>query len=210
MFVLIQGGTGAIALVIGGVLGGVLLLASWSWVYYLVTLVTVPAAVLAALLIPSHENLEQPLDTEEKATSTPSTSAAPARKPKMDGLGLFILTAGLVLLVFGLSNGNVAGWKKAQTLAPLIIGIVLIPCFFLWELCMDPFDALIDPAAWRIKNFLLLTVIALFPYYWWFSYQAIFVRSPASSPTSCTETDLPIDSPLRANVFSETGTRPPS
>lgn len=98
----------------------------------------------------------------------------------MDGFGLFILTAGLVLLVFELSNGNVAGWKKAQTPAPLIIGIVLTPCFFLWELCMDPFDALIDPAAWRIKNFLLLTVIALFAYHWWFSNQAIFVHLPAS------------------------------
>ncbi|KAL5528483.1 hypothetical protein ACEPAF_7619 [Sanghuangporus sanghuang] len=45
-----------------------------------------------------------------------------------DFLGLFLLTAGVILFLFGLEDANTAadGWRAPETLAPLIIGIVLL------------------------------------------------------------------------------------
>lgn len=92
----------------------------------------------------------------------------------MDYFGLLFLTAAIVLLIFGLSNGNVEGWVHAQTLAPLVLGALLFPAFFFWETRMDPIDALINPATWRLKNFALLVVLSLVPYFWWFLNQVVF------------------------------------
>ncbi|KAL5485001.1 hypothetical protein ACEPAI_7643 [Sanghuangporus weigelae] len=45
-----------------------------------------------------------------------------------DSLGLFLFTAGVILFLFGLEDANTAadGWRAPETLAPLIIGIVLL------------------------------------------------------------------------------------
>lgn len=86
----------------------------------------------------------------------------------MDYLGLLLLTAAIVLLVYGVSNGNVEGWRQAQTLAPLVIGVILFPAFFAVETRINPVDALIDPAMWAVRNFTLLVILGLVPNLWWF------------------------------------------
>lgn len=145
----------------GLILGGLLLLADWTWIFYLVTLVTIPGSIAAALLIPAHT--EAPVEesasfVDEKA---PVVHTASGPKPKMDYVGLLLLTSAVVLLIFGVSNGNVTGWKIADTLVPLVLGTLLFPAFFMWELRMPPIDALIHPATWQIKNFKLLAVLSL-------------------------------------------------
>jgi hypothetical protein len=54
----------------------------------------------------------------------------------------------------------------AESLAPLLIGAALFPAFILWERQMDPYDALIDPKIWRIRNVILIAVVSLLPYFW--------------------------------------------
>ena len=155
------GATGSLANVSGLILGGLLLLADWTWIFYLVTIITIPGSIAAALLIPAHTEapvLETSSFVDEKAPAAP---AALGPKPKMDYVGLLLLTSAVVLLIFGVSNGNVAGWMIADTLVPLILGVLLFPAFFLWELRMPPIDALIHPATWQIKNFKLLAVLSL-------------------------------------------------
>jgi hypothetical protein len=160
-----------LSLKLGLILGGVLLLASYQWIFHLVAICCIPGAIVAALLIPGHAdalgNHESDSATETAPDGTTYTIDN-TRKPKMDYLGLLLLTAAIVLLIFGVSNGNVEGFDRAQTLAPLILGVLLCPAFFLWERRVSPVDALIDPAMWSVRNFLVIVIIGLVPNLWWF------------------------------------------
>ncbi|KAF7327956.1 Glycoside hydrolase family 38 protein [Mycena kentingensis (nom. inval.)] len=54
---------------------------------------------------------------------------------RVDWLGGFLVTAGLVLLVFVLSQGPVAsnGWKTPYIIALLILGVLLLAAFLFWQ-----------------------------------------------------------------------------
>lgn len=53
---------------------------------------------------------------------------------RFDFLGIFLFAAGLVLFLLGLSfGGTTYPWKSAGTLAPLLIGILLLAACGIWE-----------------------------------------------------------------------------
>ncbi|KAL1950009.1 hypothetical protein VTO73DRAFT_8890 [Trametes versicolor] len=54
---------------------------------------------------------------------------------RVDWLGAFLGTSGLILIVFALSDGNVApaGWKTGYVIAILIVGILIFALFVFWE-----------------------------------------------------------------------------
>jgi MFS family permease len=94
------GGSGAIANVLGFVIGGVLLLSSWRAIWYFTGALVLPLSLAAVFLIP-----ETPI-----AVALHKEEAAAKRMPKVDVLGSFFQTAAIVLLVFGLTQANVIGW----------------------------------------------------------------------------------------------------
>lgn len=53
---------------------------------------------------------------------------------RMDWIGYFLSTTGLVLFLFGLgSGGNTSPWKSATTIVPIILGALLIGALAIWE-----------------------------------------------------------------------------
>lgn len=52
-----------------------------------------------------------------------------------DLVGLFLLAASLALILLPLSLGGgvAAKWKTASTITPLVIGVLLLPAFAVWE-----------------------------------------------------------------------------
>ncbi|KAM5544030.1 hypothetical protein V8D89_002216 [Ganoderma adspersum] len=54
---------------------------------------------------------------------------------RIDWLGAFLVTAGLTFIIFILSDGSVApdGWKTGYIIALLIVGVLLLVLFVLWE-----------------------------------------------------------------------------
>lgn len=54
----------------------------------------------------------------------------------MDIPGLFFLAAGLALILLPLSLGGgvAAKWRSAECIVPLVIGVLCLPVFALWEL----------------------------------------------------------------------------
>ncbi|OJT07816.1 hypothetical protein TRAPUB_1299 [Trametes pubescens] len=54
---------------------------------------------------------------------------------RVDWLGAFLGTSGLILIVFALSDGSVApdGWKTGYVIAILIIGVLIFALFVVWE-----------------------------------------------------------------------------
>ncbi|KAI8995706.1 efflux transporter [Trametes punicea] len=54
---------------------------------------------------------------------------------RVDWLGAFLVTAGLTLIIFALSDGGIApdGWKTGYIIALLIVGFFLVVIFVFWE-----------------------------------------------------------------------------
>jgi SIT family siderophore-iron:H+ symporter-like MFS transporter len=53
----------------------------------------------------------------------------------MDLIGLILLAfaLGLILLPLALGGGSAAKWQTGKVIAPLVVGILLIPTFIIWE-----------------------------------------------------------------------------
>jgi EmrB/QacA subfamily drug resistance transporter len=105
----IAGGGGAVGLLLGGVLTEYL---SWRWTLYVNVLLGVAAVAGALRLL-----------------------GAQARDPsvRIDWPGTVLSVAGLVAVVYGLSEAETAGWGAATTITLLVVGVVLLAAFVLVE-----------------------------------------------------------------------------
>lgn len=69
---------------------------------------------------------------------------------RVDWIGAFLITAGLVLIVFVLSDGEIVGWANPYIITLLIVGVLCMVGFVLWERHLEGFhtaypeDALIS------------------------------------------------------------------
>src|SRR5690349_3662352 len=106
----IAGAGGAVGLLLGGVLTEYL---SWRWCLYVNVILGAVAVVGAVrLLVP------QPRD--------PSV--------RIDWPGTVLVVAGLVAVVYGLSEADTKGWGAPTTIALLVGGVVLLAAFVLVEM----------------------------------------------------------------------------
>ena len=106
VFGAVAAGGGAAGLLLGGAIVGSL---GWGWVFF----VNVPIGVLAIALAP---------------TLLPESRDRTASK--LDVAGAATITAGLVLLVYGLSRAEGAGFGSPVTLGALALSLVLILGFY--------------------------------------------------------------------------------
>lgn len=109
VFGAISGGGAAIGLVAGGILTEY---ASWHWTL----LVNVPIAILAVFLA-------IPFVKESRATGD----------TKYDVPGAIFATAGLVSLVYGITQANTMGWNGTSTLSFMGLGVLLLAIFIIIE-----------------------------------------------------------------------------
>jgi EmrB/QacA subfamily drug resistance transporter len=131
--------TGGLAAALGPVAGGLLVAASWRWVF----LVNVPIGIAAVVAgwrllpaVPGHQT-ERP-----------------------DPLGVLLVTGGIGLLTFGLVKGGDWGWDSAGILGVLGGAVVLI-ALFAWH-CLASSTPLIHPSLFRSSGFTGASVVALF------------------------------------------------
>ena len=104
------GGVGAAA---GVLMGGVLVdLLSWEWIFF----VNIPVGVAALILVPI-------LLVESRDE----------RESSFDVLGAVLVTAGLSILVLGITKGQDWGWASGRTLAVFALSAVLLAGFILQE-----------------------------------------------------------------------------
>ena len=107
-----MGGAGGAA---GSLLGGVLTQwLSWRWILF----INIPIGVLAALAA-------QRFVAESRADN--------AARRHFDAAGAVTVTAGLVVLVYGIVRTDRYGWGSGRTLITLAIGIALIALFVFME-----------------------------------------------------------------------------
>ena len=130
---------GGMAATLGPVIGGLLVAASWRWVF----LVNVPVGVLA--LVVGWRRL-------------PAVKGHPVPVP--DALGAVLITAGVAALSLGLVNGGTWGWGSARTIASLVSAVAALALFALH--CARHRNPLVDRALFRLRPFTGASIVALF------------------------------------------------
>ncbi|KAG8684142.1 hypothetical protein FRC11_012555 [Ceratobasidium sp. 423] len=144
------GAMGAIGNVLGTIVGAILVeYISWRWIFWFIALIAVPISIICIFLIPKTARNEE------------------NKKSTFDFVGVFLLTVAVILFVYALTTGSVKGWRAAGVLAPLFVSVSLAVVFFLWETRIEENSAALPPKLWFYKNFSILIVVALLPYFWW-------------------------------------------
>ena len=85
---------------------------------------------------------------------------------RLDGLGTFFSVSGLILLVYGLTTGNVHGWDKADVIATLVVAVVLLAIFVFVELKVSS-DPILPHYLWGDRIKVLGCVAAALTYAVW-------------------------------------------
>ncbi|MGZ4174983.1 MAG: MFS transporter [Solirubrobacteraceae bacterium] len=130
---------GGLAAALGPVVGGVLVAASWRWVFY----VNVPIGLLA--IAAGWRRL-------------PRVPGHPVARP--DALGAALVTTGVGALTLALVKGNDWGWGSASTVVTLALAVVALALFAVN--CATARNPLIDASLFRIRAFTGSSVVAIF------------------------------------------------
>ncbi|KAK0463275.1 efflux transporter [Desarmillaria tabescens] len=135
---------------------------SWRSNFFLSTGLTVMYMVVGLWAIPKDE---------------PSTEL----DKRVDWLGAFLVTAGLVLIIFVLSDGEVAPnkWATSYIIALLVVGVIILGLFLLWQWYLEriqlnpnaPYSALTPPPIMKLSlwargngKFAAIMVIVMFTF----------------------------------------------
>ena len=129
---------GGLAAALGPVVGGLLVAASWRWVF----LVNVPIGLAA--LVAGWRRL-------------PAVPGHPTPRP--DAAGAVLVTTGVGALTLGLVKGGEWGWGAGSTIAVLALAVAALAVFAVR--CVRHANPLVDPALFRVRAFSGASVVAL-------------------------------------------------
>ncbi|RYN27001.1 hypothetical protein AA0114_g12590 [Alternaria tenuissima] len=102
--------------IFGGVVGEYL---DWQWVFWLFGIIAGVSTVASYFVIPI-----PPLKEEQQPVVMRNT---------VDWLGGSLITIGLVMLVFALSEGNVVGWRTPWVPVLIVVALIVIIAFGFWQ-----------------------------------------------------------------------------
>ncbi len=127
---------GGLSAAIGPVIGGVLLAASWRWIF----LVNLPIGVIALLIgwwrlpaVPGHD------------VARPNPFAA------------LLITAGIAALTLAIVEGNDWGWASARILAAFAVTVASLGLFVLH--CLRSKNPFVDPAIFKSRQYVGATLV---------------------------------------------------
>ncbi|KZT34695.1 MFS general substrate transporter [Sistotremastrum suecicum HHB10207 ss-3] len=167
------GSSGSIGNMLGLIIGALFVqYTSWSWVFWFAAIMILPIAIICIFIIP--------LDIVPETTASQSVEDdSPFEKVEklkgLDIIGVTILTAALILLIFGFTSGTTHSWTTAIVLVPVILSFFLLIAFFWYETRIPEDSAALPPKMWFYPNFAVLFAAALLPYLWWSSGFYIFL-----------------------------------
>ena len=112
MIVGIYGGLAGLAVAMGPIVGGAVTQSiDWHWIFWINVPIGVVALALGVRLLPESYGARERLDL----------------------IGVGLVSAGVVALVWALTRANDVGWGSAETIGTLIAGTLLLVAFVWWE-----------------------------------------------------------------------------
>src|SRR3954449_10312734 len=136
VFGFVMSGGGAVGVLLGGVLTGLL---TWHWIF----LVNVPIGIAVWFLV---TRLVADVRPEERSGS-------------LDVPGAALVTVALMLAVYGVVGGNAAGWTSARTLGILATSVLLLAAFVVREAVVD--NPLVPLRLFRLRNVVVSQVVGV-------------------------------------------------
>lgn len=130
-YVRIWSAVAGIAAAAGPVIGGLLVTASWRWVFLVNLPVGIIAIIAARRVVPD------------------SRDANVSKIPDMLGAGL--LTVGIGSLALAIVKGGDWGWGSGSTIAAFIVAAIMV-AGFAWRAEHHPVPV-VDPALYRVRSF---------------------------------------------------------
>lgn len=108
--------------VFGNFLGGVVgEYATWKWVFWILAIMAAIATVAGWFVIPLAPVLRKEKDV----------------KNAVDWPGGAMITVGLVILLFALTDGNVVGWSKPYIPVLIVLSVLLVAAFVAWQMYLE-------------------------------------------------------------------------
>ena len=129
---------GGLAAALGPVAGGLLVAASWRWVF----LVNVPIGLVAVFV---------------GWRRLPAVPGHPGPAP--DALGAALITAGVAGLTLGLVKGNDWGWGSGRTVAVLAVSVIILIAFA-WRIARAR-NPLFDGRLFAVRSFSGASIVSL-------------------------------------------------
>ncbi|CAN9174153.1 unnamed protein product [Alternaria alternata] len=102
--------------IFGGIVGEYL---DWQWVFWLFGIIAGVSTVASYFVIPIPPALKE--------------EQQPVMRNTVDWLGGSLITIGLVMLVFALSEGNVVGWRTPWVPVLIVVALIIIIAFGFWQ-----------------------------------------------------------------------------
>ncbi|WFC95528.1 hypothetical protein MBRA1_002176 [Malassezia brasiliensis] len=144
--------------VIGGAIGaGMAHLYTWKWGYWLYAIICFAFCVMTLLVVPHRLGIGLPH----------------ASLRQFDYLGSFFGVAGLLLFAFSWNQADLVGWETTYTYVLLIVGVVMLVAFVLWESYVE--HPVLPPSMWTRKGFTPVILALLFG---WMSFGIFLYYAP--------------------------------
>jgi MFS family permease len=130
---------GGIGYGVGPVIGGYLTQVSWRWCFIINIPIGVAGAVIAHFVLRPELLGAQEINRTDGSPESQTSRTFIARLSTIDFGGQFLFLFGMGLLVLTLTwAGSYYSWSDVKVIAPLVIGIVLLIAFIVWEYLMIP------------------------------------------------------------------------
>ncbi|GJN73306.1 drug resistance protein [Purpureocillium lilacinum] len=101
---------------------------NWKWVFGVSAIMAGAATVAGLVFIPPTPSLESSWDKGGGGGPSPINV-----KPSIDWLGTFLITAGLLALMYALTEGNVVGWSVPWVPVVIVVSLTTILVFGVWQ-----------------------------------------------------------------------------
>lgn len=135
-FGFVMSGGGAVGVLLGGVLTGLL---NWHWIFLVNVPIGLCVFVLARRVLPA--------------------DVVPESRGRLDILGAGLVTSSLMLAVYAVVGGNVAGWDSVQTLGELAVAGLLMVAFVVRESRVE--HPLVPLRLFRLRNVVISQVVGV-------------------------------------------------
>jgi len=95
--------------------------ATWKWVFWILAILSAIATIAAWFVIPLPAVV--PREAEVKNA--------------VDWIGGVLITVGLIILLFALTDGNVVGWSKAYIPVLIVLSVLFVAAFVAWQMYLE-------------------------------------------------------------------------